>query len=431
MLSAFRFVRVPPVLLFAAAALDCGVSPPGPAKPEPTRVDVPAPSAEDLARKDYHPVNREASPAPEPGQEDTALLSPLDLPGGGRIATPAEWTAKRRPELIAEWTKILGKIAPSAEDRKWFGDITQARVNGTEETEHYTRIDLDIPIEIDFFQKHLLLLPKGQGSGPFPAVIAWTSTSPDYREPEKWWGEYLASNGYVVLTSWAFIRHYRQDSNYGKGAPELVHERFGRWMPMAKMVHDAEREAEYLRSRPEVDGKRIGFIGFSLSAKSALYIAAFAPSIIATVSVDPHVAINGNSNYYDKWYLDWQRKFDDIQTDDYPVPELRGTVQSLLNPDVARPGFERDHHELLALAAPHPVLVIGGNEQKSEGRHSDGPQSWAYINRARDVYELLGVPERLYFVLTDGGHAAISEIGDRAWKTFFRRWLQGTPVENR
>jgi hypothetical protein len=261
-------------------------------------------------------------------------------------------------------------------------------------------------------------------------VIAWTSTSPDYREPEKWWGEYLASNGYVVLTSWAFIRNYREDSNYGKGAPELVHERFGRWMPMAKMVHDVEREAEYLRSRPEVDATRVGFIGFSLSAKSALYVAAFAPSVIATVSVDPHIPINGNSNYYDKWYLDWQRKFDDIDTAGYPVPELRGTVQSLLNPDVERPGFERNHHELLALAAPRPVLVIGGNDQQSNGRHSDGPGSWAYINRARDVYELLGAPERLYFVLTVGGHAATSEAGDRAWKSFFRRWLQETPVAN-
>jgi hypothetical protein len=270
--------------------LSCAGSPSSEtAKSEPTRVDVPQPSAEDLARTNYHALNREASPASEPGQEETALLSPLDLPGGGRITTPGDWTTKRRPELLAEWTNILGKIHPAPGDEKWFGDITQVRVNSTEETEHYTRIDLDIPIEADFYQKHLLLLPKGQGAGPFPAVIAWTSTSPDYREPEKWWGEYLASNGYVVLTSWAFIRNYREDSNYDKGAPELVYERFGRWMPMAKMVHDVEREAEYLRSRPEVDATRVGFIGFSLSAKSALYVAAFAPSVIATVSVDPHI----------------------------------------------------------------------------------------------------------------------------------------------
>src|SRR5205807_8833242 len=111
---------------------------------------------------------------------------------------------------------------------------------------------------------YLLLLPKGQGSGPFPAVIAWTSSTPDYREPEQWWGAYLARHGYVVLTSWSFIRNYRQGTRL-KQAAELVYERFGRWLPIAKMVHDVSREIEFLRSLPQVGGKRIGFMGFSLS----------------------------------------------------------------------------------------------------------------------------------------------------------------------
>ena len=95
----------------------------------------------------------------------------------------------------------------------------------------------------------------------------------------------IVEHGYVVLTSWSFIRHYRGDSTYGSGAAEKLYKRFGHWLPMAKMVHDAQREAEYLRSRKEVDGARIGFMGFSLSAKAAVYIAAFAPEIAATVAI--------------------------------------------------------------------------------------------------------------------------------------------------
>jgi dienelactone hydrolase len=319
--------------------------------------------------------------------------------------------------------QILGKIEPSPQDRQWFGDVTQAVEINRRELDGYTRIDLDIPIEKDFHQRHLLLLPKGQGSGPFPAVIAWTSSTPDYREPEIWWGAWLARNGHVVLTSWSFIRNYRQGTR-SRQAAELVYERFGRWMGLGKMVHDVAREIEYLRSRPEVDPQRLGFIGFSLGAKAAVYAGAFLPDLRATVALDPHIALNGGTNWYDPWYLDWTRRFDDI-----PTPEK--TVLSLLNPDPARPGFEHDHHELLALAAPRAFLLIGGSRSEDAGGDSDDLQSWGYVNRAREVYQLLGVPERLQFVSTAEGHRANGAEIDAAWQGFFRRFLQNPPMESR
>ena len=310
---------------------------------------------------------------------------------------------------------------------KWFGDMRQAVVQQTRDMEGYTRIDLDLPMEKDFLQRHLLLLPKGQGSGPFPVVIAWTSSTPDYREPEQWWGAYLARHGFVVLTSWAFIRNYRQGTR-GKQAAELVYERFGHWLGMGKMVYDVSREIEYLRSLPQVDGKRIGFMGFSLSAKTAVYVAAFCPAVKVTVAVDPHIAINGGTNWYAPWYLDWQRKFDDIHTPNYPVPELRGAVQSLLNPDVDRPGFEHDHQELLALAAPRAFLLIGGSQSEDGGGDSDDLESWGYVNRAKEVYRLLGVPERLQFCSTKQGHHANGEQSDPVWQAFLRYFLQEHPI---
>lgn len=392
-----------------------------------TQVIVPQPAARELARKNYHPANSPRTPAPEPGQENTPLISPLERADRQRVTTAEEWYGKRRPEIVAKWVEIFGKLAPAAEDRKWFGDVTQVRVVSTEEKEHYTRIDLEIPIETDFYQKHLLLLPRGQGDGPFPAVIAWTSSTPDYQKPEEWWGAHLASNGYVVLTSWSFIRHYRDNVGV-KAVNEKVYERFGHWLPMAKMVHDVEREVEYLHSRPEVMKDRIGFIGFSLSAKTAVYVGAFSPSIIATVAIDPHIAINGGTNYYDPWYLDWRHRFDDIHTDNYPIAELRGTVQSLLNPDVERPGFERNHHELLALAAPRPFLLIGGSQSEVDGHDSDDLASWGYFNQAKEVYSMLGIGERLQFASTADGHHATGPTIDPAWKTFFQRWLKETPV---
>ena len=232
-----------------------------------------------------------------------------------------------------------------------------------------------------------------------------------------------------MLTSWSFIRHYRSGGDYRKRANELVYERFGHWLPMAKMVHDVQREVEYLRTRPEVDARRVGFIGFSLSGKTALYVAAFASEITATVAVDPHVALHGATNYHDPWYLDWKRSFPTIHTDDYPLPELRDTIWSLLDADPKRPGFERNHHELMALCAPRALLLVGCSMDKMTAVHSDDMQSWGYFNSAREVYELLGIPERIDFATTDEGHRATSPRIDPAWQAFFEKWLKTNPIQ--
>jgi hypothetical protein len=166
-------------------------------------------------------------------------------------------------------------------------------------------------------------------------------------------------------------------------------------------------------------------MGFSLSAKAAVYIAAFAPEIAATVAIDPHIAINGGTNWFAPWYLDWMRPFPDI-----PTPQH--TVLSLLNPDIARPGFEHDHHELLALAAPRPFLLIGGKRDSEDGGgDSDDRQSWGYYNRAKEVYSLLGVPDRLQFVLTADGHQPNGPEVDPAWRAFIDRWLGSRASEAR
>jgi hypothetical protein len=72
-------------------------------------------------------------------------------------------------------------------------------------------------------------------------------------------------------------------------------------------------------------------MGFSLSAKAAVYVAAFAPEIAAPVAIDPHIALNGGTNWFAPWYLDCLRPFPDI-------PTAQPTVISLLNPIRPDPG---------------------------------------------------------------------------------------------
>ena len=368
-------------------------------------------------RLHQHRVISRQSPAPEPGAEREEIPS---LTEG--LHSSADWYQRRRPEILKRWMTILGKVEPSAEDRKWFTDPRKAVIREKTELDGYTRIALDLPLERDFLQHHLLLLPKGQGKGPFPAVICWTSTTPDYTAPEQWWGKWLTEHGYVVLTSWSYIRNYRDGSTYNTGVPEKTYDRFGHWLPMGKMVWDARQEAQYLASLPEVDKDRIGFMGFSLSGKTAVYVAGFAPEIKATVALDPHIAVNGSTNWYAPWYLDWLHVFPDIPTKEH-------TVLSMLNPDPQRPGFEHDHHEVLALAAPKPFLLIGGSLDETSGNDSDDLESWGYINRAREVYRLLGVPDSIAYVPTGDGHHANGPHIDPAWQSFLERRLK--PVQSR
>ncbi len=358
------------------------------------------PAAGETTRLNRHKVTSSRSPAPEPGAENEIIPSLVE-----GLDTSRDWWEKRRPEILSLWTKILGKLEPAPEDRKWFGDIRRARVVSTQQLERYTRMEIDLPIERDFWQHHVLLLPRNQGPGPFPAVVCWSSSTPDYRRPEDWWGKWL-------------VRHYRDEATYASRASELLYERFGHWLPMGKMVHDARRQAEYLRSLKQVDGKRLGFIGFSLGAKAAVYVAAFAPEYQATVALDPHIAVNGGTNWYAPWYLDWLRPFPGI-------PTRERTVLSMINPDPERPGFEHDHHELMALTAPRAFLLIGGSRSEDRGGDSDDLQSWGYFNRAREVYRLLGIPERIQFASTADGHRANGPNIDPAWQGFFERWLKG------
>lgn len=377
------------------------------------------PPEDNSKRLHQHKVTSAGSPAPEPGAENEIIPSLVE-----GVRSPQDWYEHRRPEILAFWTRVLGKLGPSGPDLQWFGDIRKVSVRDVRELENYTRVDLDLPIEKDLAQPHLLLLPKNQGPGPFPAVICWTGTKLGYGAPEAWWGKWLAEHGYVVLTTWSFIEHYRDGTDFKHGVSEKLYERFGHWLPIGKMVHDAQREALYLRSLKQVDPERIGFIGFSLGAKAAVYVAAFAPEIKATVAVDPHIAVNGSTAWYHPWYLDWLRPFPDI-------PTAQHTVLSLLNPDLKRPGFEHDHHEIMALAAPRAFLLIGGSQSEDSGGDSDDLQSWGYYNRAREVYKLLGIPERIQFVSTNDGHHPNGPHMDPAWQGFFERWLKTTPVRSR
>jgi pimeloyl-ACP methyl ester carboxylesterase len=192
---------------------------------------------------------------------------------------------------------------------------------------------------------------------------------------------YMAvQKGYIAVA----IRWFGE--SYGEGYSEAVANlklRNPHCSGLGKWVWDAHRLLDYLSEQPQVDARRIGIIGHSLGAKMAIYAAAFEPRITAVVANEGGTGLTF-SNYEDYWYFG-----DSIQKVDKST----------------------DQHELLALIAPRPFLLIGGD-------HYDTVESWHYINAARQVYELYGKPLNIGYFNHHRGHMPTPES---VWRSM--EWL--------
>ncbi len=187
-----------------------------------------------------------------------------------------------------------------------------------------------------------------------------------------------AQHGYLAVAVRWFGESYGE--SYSEAAANLALRHPGS-TGLGKWVADARRVVDFIETLPDADAGRIGIIGHSLGGKMALYAAAMEPRIRATVSSELGVGLR-MSNYDDYWYLG-----------DALTGAPAGT----------------DQHELLALIAPRPFLLIGGDEY-------DKQDSWHYINAARAVYELSGHGQNIGYVNHHTGHtptpAAVSAAFD-------------------
>ncbi len=281
-------------------------------------------------------------------------------------ASVAEWKTKR-VELRAEWEKVLGKF-PAARVP------LEAKFEAVDDFPTYTRRKVSYAIEDGVREDAVLFVPK-PAPAKAPAIVVFHPTLKahyaqvggyDTSVPDKLMGPQLAERGYIVVCPRCFIF---DDGADWKGNVARMQERHPDWLGSTRMTWDGIRAVDFLESLPEVDRERIGAIGHSLGAKEALYAAAFDERVKAAVSCEGGVGL-ALSNWHDVWYL---------------------------GPKIKDPGFARDHHELLALAAPRAVLVIGGGS-------ADGDPSIPYLEAARPIYRLLGAERNLRFFNHGQGH---------------------------
>jgi dienelactone hydrolase len=342
--------------------------------------------------------------SPDPG---AAVLKPLLTKDDRPITTLEAWQ-RRREEIRQAWIDCL---KPLDLRRK----TPTLKILAEDRTDGCTRQIVEYESEPGESVQGCLIRPDG-GSGKRAGVVCLhPTTASTFRESAGFDGDRygafglrLAQRGMVTFSPRCFLWPNSKtllepvpvsprpspalDSTDRNRRVAAFQERHPGTQGMAKMLCDGSRALDVLASLSDVDAGRLGAIGHSLGAKETLYLAAFDERVRAAVFSEGGIGIR-YSNWNAPWYL---------------------------GPDVDRPGFQREHHELLALTAPRAMLIVAGESGGPSPRGvADGDRSWPFIEAALPIYRLYGGPARIGLLNHRQGHVVPPQTAERIYQ-----WLE-------
>ena len=302
-------------------------------------------------------------------------LAPVLQSGAGTpITTLQQWT-DHRETIRSDWLAFLGAM-PNPRP------AVQLEVLSCAVSENVTRQLVRYEGTPGNFVEGFLLTPVDTSSNlpqRRPGIVALhptTDTTIDQiagvsGPDEKQLGWKLAKRGYVVFCPRCFLWQSVVDFD---AAVARHRERHPGTLGMSRMLYDAQRGVDVLATLPTVDPARIGAVGHSLGAKETLYLAAFDERIKAAVFSEGGLGLR-STNWDAPWYL---------------------------GEAIHDPTFALNHHQLLALIAPRPFLVMSG---ESGPGAADGERSRPLIDAAVPAWKLYGEPVRLGLFNHRQGHS--------------------------
>lgn len=301
----------------------------------------------------------------------------------------ADWD-QQRATLLARWQAHLGK----APERPGSLDI---RLEKTDNLPDHTRILLSFHSEGTDRVRAYLLLPKDVKPGEKrPAMVVLHPTTKETLLEPVGLGTrahmalalQLTRRGYVTLSPECYIM---KDAG-PLGQAKALQTRVPGWTGLGKMTFDASRCVDLLVGRAEVDATRIGCIGHSLGAKETLYAVAFEPRFALGIFSEGGIGLR-MSNWTDPWYLGEGMK------EKIPASE---------------------NHQVLALVAPRPFLILGGDS-------ADGDASWSFIQAVLPVYEALGAGDRIGLHNHRQKHAYLKDARALSYR-WLDHWMKHSPT---
>ncbi len=308
-------------------------------------------------------------------------LVPVLKPADGPVVSDRKDWPKAREALARAWRARLGPDPPRPER-------LDLRVESREDLGDHVREFVTFAAEGDDRIRAYLLTPPGLKPGEKRAavVVFHPTTNDTLREPvglgqrpDMALARDLVRRGYVTLSPECYI----MKGGGPRAQAEALARRRPGWTGLGKMTFDASRCVDLLEAMPQVDRTRIAAAGHSLGAKEVLFAVAFEPRYRAGVFSEGGIGLR-MSNWTDPWYLT------EAMTPHIPTLE---------------------NHQVLALVAPRPFLILGGDS-------ADGDASWAFVKAVLPVYELLGAGDRIGLHNHHGGHAFPANARALAY-----RWL--------
>ena len=306
------------------------------------------------------------APPQEYAGQRQSLRSLLKFEDGQTVRSAADW-GRRKMEIRALWMDSLGV---------WPEVLLHPKLEVLKETDlpAYTRKRVRVEIAAGRFEEGWLLIPKSRG--PHPAVLVpfydpETSVGMGDKENRDY-ARRLAERGFVTLAV----------GSPGGNARLPDPDRDG-WQPLSFLAYVSANCANILADLPEVDAKRMGIVGHSYGGKWAMFSACLNEAFACAAWSDPGIGFDDlrpSINYWEPWYMG--------RTAGPPrAPGLPTAQNPAAGPYLELRKHGHDLHELQALMAPRPFFVSGGSE--------DPPSRWGLLNLVRDVYSLLGAPERV------------------------------------
>lgn len=288
----------------------------------------------------------------------------------GPLSALAPTWAQQSASIRAKWVDLLREptLPRGAPTARLVRDVAERNFQGQL---------IELELEPGVWEKVYVVRPRNAAHRPLPVVIVPFYDVDIPAAADLGGRRYSAAgvnayaytaaqHGYLAVAVRWFGESYGE--SYSEAAANLALRHPGS-TGLGKWVADARRVVDFIETLPDADASRIAIIGHSLGGKMALYASALEPRIRATVSSELGVGLR-MSNYDDYWYL---------------------------GDALARAPAGTDQHELLALVAPRPFLLIGGDEY-------DKQDSWHYINAARAVYELSGNGQNIGYINHHTGH---------------------------
>jgi dienelactone hydrolase len=187
-------------------------------------------------------------------------------------------------------------------------------------------------------------------------------------------------------------------------------------------VWDLWRTIDYLLTRPEVDGKRLGMIGFSMGGIETWLAASVDQRIAVAV---PAIAVQSF-----RWSLDneqWQGRAKTIAlahqeaAKDLGEPAVNGRVCRALWSKVLPGILDRfDCPSMIRLFAPRPLLILSGDQDPNNPL---GGAKVAFA-AAEKAYQAAGASDRLKILLAPGVAHKVTDQQHQAALEWFVRWLK-------